>query len=393
MRKFIFPALLLSLLLSGCNAVETYNENDTVSTGIKAEESVSLSETVVSEENTENSDLNINQSEKTENTEIVTNENSTEKTDNVENIQEDSEIVQEVVQTAPQITQSTQVSSETEATQTTVLKAENIFIYEDTLTVKAGYTIQVELEIMPAGSVAELQWSSTDITIASVDQDGVVTGVGEGACTIMIKDKNNPELSKSVHIIVEPEVVVTKSHSINGVTNLTYISGILIANKTYALPSDYDPGVDPEAMEAFNEMQKAAELEGCNLYIASGYRSYETQKNIYEKYVERDGQQMADTYSARPGHSEHQTGLAFDLNSIDASFANTPEGKWIAENCYKYGFIIRYPANKSAITGYMYEPWHIRYLGVNLATAVHQSGLCLEEYLGITSFYEDDTQY
>ncbi len=386
MRKFIFPALLLSLLLSGCNAVETYNENDSVSTEIKAEESVDLSQTVFSEENVTNSESNVITSEETENNQNVTTEILTEKTENVEN-------AEQTVGITTQITENTQSSSENEVAQTTVLKAENIFIKDDTLTVKVGYTTQIKMEIMPVGSVAELQWSSTDITIASVDQNGTITGVSEGACTIMLKDKNNPELSKSVHIIVEPEVIVTKSYSINGVTNLTYISGVLVANKTYALPSDYDPGVDPEAMEAFNEMQKAAELEGCNLYIASGYRSYETQKNLYERYVERDGQQMADTYSARPGHSEHQTGLAFDLNSIDASFANTPEGKWIAENCYKYGFIIRYPANKSAITGYTYEPWHIRYLGVNLATAVHQSGLCLEEYLGITSFYEDDTQY
>lgn len=175
----------------------------------------------------------------------------------------------------------------------------------------------------------------------------------------------------------------------NGVSELTYIDGILIANKTYALPSDFDPGVDSVALAAFEEMQKVAYAEGCNIYISSGYRSYQRQVEIYNRYVSQDGQEYADTYSSRPGHSEHQTGLTFDLNSIDISFADTPEGKWLAENCHKYGFIIRYPKDKEDITGYMYEPWHIRYLGVDKATAVYESGLCLEEYLGITSSYDD----
>ena len=175
----------------------------------------------------------------------------------------------------------------------------------------------------------------------------------------------------------------------NGITQLTFIDGILIANKTYALPSDYDPGTDSTALAAFDEMQKAAYADGCNIYISSGYRSYARQVEIYNRYVAQDGQEYADTYSSRPGYSEHQTGLTFDLNSIDISFADTPEGKWVAENCHKYGFIVRYPEDKEDITGYTYEPWHIRYLGVEKATAVYESGLCLEEYLGITSSYED----
>ena len=91
----------------------------------------------------------------------------------------------------------------------------------------------------------------------------------------------------------------------------------------------------------------------------------------------------ADTFSARPGTSEHQTGLAMDVGWIDDAFANTPAGIWLAENCYKYGFIIRYQKNKESITGYKYEPWHIRYLGKDIAKDVYESGLCLEEYLGV----------
>lgn len=169
----------------------------------------------------------------------------------------------------------------------------------------------------------------------------------------------------------------------------TYIKGILIANKSYPLPSDYNPGVDSTAQSAFNQMASAAASEGINLFIVSGFRSYSTQASIYNNYVAQDGKAAADRYSARPGHSEHQTGLAFDVNSLSQSFEDTPEGKWLAANCYKYGFIIRYPKNKESITGYMYEPWHIRYLGNNTAKEVFNSGLTLEEYLGIKSVYKN----
>ena len=179
----------------------------------------------------------------------------------------------------------------------------------------------------------------------------------------------------------------TKAISPNDVTEPTYIDGILIANKTYALPSDYNPGVDPQAERALNEMIAAAKKEGLTIFMRSGFRSYSYQKDLYNSYVSRDGKAAADRYSARPGHSEHQTGLAFDVNSLSSGFGTTPEGRWVAKNCWKYGFIIRYPEGKESITGYQYEPWHVRYLGKETAKKVYDSGLCLEEYLGITSKY------
>ena len=170
---------------------------------------------------------------------------------------------------------------------------------------------------------------------------------------------------------------------------ITYVNGILIANKTYALPSDYNPGkILPDAQAAFNEMQAAAKKAGYNLTIVSGFRSYSYQGQLYNGYVARDGKAAADTYSARAGHSEHQTGLAMDINNASSSFNNTPEAKWIAENCYKYGFILRYPKGKENITGYMYESWHVRYLGKQLAKEVCDSGLTLEEFLCIDSKYK-----
>ena len=177
--------------------------------------------------------------------------------------------------------------------------------------------------------------------------------------------------------------------NIEVIDGITYVDGILIANKTYALPSDFNPGVSDEAYDALTEMEIAAAEDGISLFIVSGYRSYDDQDVIYNRYVSQDGKAEADRYSARPGHSEHQTGYAFDLNSLEEYFADTPEGIWLAENCHKYGFIIRYPKGKEHITGYMYEPWHVRYLGVDIATSVYESGLTLEEYLGITSVYAD----
>ena len=187
----------------------------------------------------------------------------------------------------------------------------------------------------------------------------------------------------------ETVMEVKNNKGIETINGITYIDGVLIVNKTYSLPKDYNPGVDATAESAFKKMQSAAASEGLNIYISSGFRSYDYQSGLYERYAQRDGYAAADRYSARPGHSEHQTGLAFDLNSIDDSFADTKEGKWVAENCHKYGFIIRYPKGKEEITGYMYESWHIRYLGVDMATKVYESGKTLEEYFGITSEYDE----
>lgn len=169
----------------------------------------------------------------------------------------------------------------------------------------------------------------------------------------------------------------------------TYIRGILVVNKTYALPSWYGGGLTAETVSAFNSMQAEAASQGLDIYISSGFRSYASQESIYNRYVAADGRAEADRYSARPGHSEHQSGLTFDLNTIDEAFAYTPEGAWVRDNAHRFGFVIRYPQGKEHITGYIWEPWHLRYLGEAVATEVYNSGLSLEEYLGITSQYAD----
>lgn len=168
----------------------------------------------------------------------------------------------------------------------------------------------------------------------------------------------------------------------------TYINGILIVNKTYALPSWYGDGLTDETLVAFEAMRAEAAAAGHDLYISSGFRSYWQQESVYNGFVEVDGREAADRYSARPGHSEHQSGLTFDLNCICEDFGYQADGQWVAANAHRFGFIVRYPQGKEHITGYIWEPWHLRYLGVDVATAVYQSGLTLEEYLGVTSSYD-----
>ncbi len=195
----------------------------------------------------------------------------------------------------------------------------------------------------------------------------------------------------------------SKGFTIETRNGATYIDGYLIANKTYALPSTFIPenpevpvtearsntSLDKDLMTAFRKMQADATAKGLNIYIASGYRSYDYQVSLYNRYVANDGKAAADTYSSRPGNSEHQTGLCFDLNSIEDSFQYTNEGKWINDNCYKYGFCIRFPKGKDAYTGYQYESWHLRYVGEELAEKLYNNGdwISLEEYFGITSEY------
>ena len=171
---------------------------------------------------------------------------------------------------------------------------------------------------------------------------------------------------------------------------ITYINGILIANKTYALPSTYNPGgLTSETQSAFNKMSADAySSAGLSLRVCSGYRSYSYQSTLYNNYVRDRGQAAADTFSARPGHSEHQTGLAIDINNASGYFDNTPEAKWVEDNCWKYGFILRYPKGKQDITGYKYESWHVRYVGYPLSKEIHDSGLTLEEFLCIDSVYK-----
>ena len=137
-----------------------------------------------------------------------------------------------------------------------------------------------------------------------------------------------------------------------------------------------------ECKDAFINMARIAELEGFNIRAISTYRTIDYQKNLFENYVKKDGIKKAETYSARAGYSEHHTGLAIDIDNIKMSyndFENTEEFNWMQNNAYKYGFILRYPKD-SSITGYIYEPWHYRYVGIEIANYIHENNITYEEY-------------
>ncbi|RPF50149.1 D-alanyl-D-alanine carboxypeptidase family protein [Aquisalibacillus elongatus] len=209
-----------------------------------------------------------------------------------------------------------------------------------------------------------------------------------------LEQKEAPELPEPEQVDEDGNVIVNNPHAID-----------VIVNKDRRLPMDFEPKnlVEPnvkndhstkklmrkEAADALEELFAGAEEAGYELYAQSGYRSIDTQRRIYNNNVNTRGQEWADKYSAVPGHSEHHTGLTMDVTiaalafNLENSFGNTPEGQWVAEHAHEYGFVIRYPEGKSDITGYSYEPWHLRYFGEEMATDIYESGLTVEEYFGL----------
>lgn len=180
-------------------------------------------------------------------------------------------------------------------------------------------------------------------------------------------------------------------------SDIASVTEPLIVNKYHALSADYVPA-DLEKLPsgklatkatcaAYRAMAADARKQGLSLYAASAYRSYALQNRLYNGYCKREGGDTAkvDAYSARPGHSEHQTGRAIDLCGSFGSlndFINTKESPWVRDNCYRYGFIVRYQADIVPLTGYQYEPWHITYVGPEVAQTMHDTGItCLEEYV------------
>lgn len=180
---------------------------------------------------------------------------------------------------------------------------------------------------------------------------------------------------------------------------------LILINKTHTVDSNYKPDdlasikyfasnrsesgryMRAEAADHFHQLIEAAADQGLKIVMTTAYRSYSFQKVLWDNYVAKDGEAAASRYSARPGTSEHQSGLAVDVSSPSVSYeltrkyADTEEGKWLAENAHKFGFIIRFPEGKEDITGYMYEPWHLRYVSESVAEEIYEADITLEEYL------------
>lgn len=177
--------------------------------------------------------------------------------------------------------------------------------------------------------------------------------------------------------------LVNKSKPFNELAYAPNLSLVTVA--TQAGRGSDERSIRPEAMPDLEKMFNAAATAGHTLQVGSGYRSYATQTAVFNRYVSQVGEAEARTFSSPPGHSEHQSGLTVDISSADMAcwletcFGQQPAGIWLAKNAHLYGFILRYPEGKESITGYQYEPWHFRYVGTDLAGALYQSGLTLEE--------------
>lgn len=274
---------------------------------------------------------------------------------------------------------------------------ENVTIYKNSKIdlnsyIKVSDNYDKNLSITREGSVDTTKNGTYKVTYIVTDSSGNKT---TKTVTFTVKDK---QITEPVTLSDGVVGTTSKGYKIENKNGATYINGIIIANKSYPLSSTYGNGLTSATTNAFNEMKADAAAVGIDLYIGSGFRSYNTQKSIYNSYVKRDGKSKADTYSARPGYSEHQTGLAMDICShnlekscVNSRFNNTEPANWLNQNAYLYGFILRYPSGKTGETGYIYESWHYRYVGKELASILYNGGnwITLESYLGITSKYSE----
>lgn len=202
--------------------------------------------------------------------------------------------------------------------------------------------------------------------------------------TVTATDSHNNSVSQDARILIKDHHDISNLDVCNDlIKEPTIVKGQILVNKNFPLPCGYDVGENVEAKANLRNLMKDMQSLNLNLSnIISGYRSFNYQVETFNRWLEKDGLEEALTYSAIPGYSEHQTGLAFDLFTEDGDFITKgKEAQWLVDNAYKYGFIIRYQTGKEDITGYQAEPWHLRYVGIDLATQLHDSNQVLEEYL------------
>ena len=211
---------------------------------------------------------------------------------------------------------------------------------------------------------------------------------------------NNPELTLE-DVVIRVNLNLDKSFYTNTVKSNLLNKDYILVNKYIYLSDDYVPNnlvkakpeysregmmlVD-EALLSFEKMYQAAKNDGYKIRIMSSFRSYQYQVNLYNKYVKDDGVEAADKYSARPGFSEHQTGLCVDIDDGVINYQAFEKSRsyiWMKNNSYKYGFIERYPKDKEKITGYSYESWHYRYVGEKIATYIHDHNITFDEYFAM----------
>lgn len=246
-------------------------------------------------------------------------------------------------------------------------------------------------------------WAITDLQLQT--EELMATGVYDEntkqTIKLFLEESKSLEPGKGLPLVEEATSDVSDAKVLSNPYDV-----LAIVNKEFALPENYEPEdlVTPNvrfpfteelpkkqmrqvAANALEKMFKAADKENLELFAQSGYRSYDRQEVIFASNVEKHGEKEANIFSARPGESEHQSGLTMDVTSPDVNFdliiefGETAEGKWIKEHAAEYGFIIRYPEGKEEITKYQYEPWHLRYVGKKAAKEIMKNNLTLEEYI------------
>lgn len=201
------------------------------------------------------------------------------------------------------------------------------------------------------------------------------------------EEPEEPAFDREEHSIDDPASIWVVSNKQRPLSPADFAPGDL--SMPEGVENEFSQPLREPAARAVESLVAAAAADGLNVRIISAYRDYATQVALYNGYVARDGQEAADTYSARPGHSEHQTGLAVDFDDhgacyLASCFGETPAGSWLAEHAAEYGFVLRYPEGKQEVTGFMPEPWHFRYVGPELAEEMRASGVTtLEEFFGL----------
>ena len=301
-----------------------------------------------------------------------------------------------------------------------------IILSENTIDLEVGNEKVIEATFDPSDAEdKDVSWESSDTSVAEVDSQGKIKAISAGNCSVTVKLISNPDIQSNVDVSVLSQVEnkdneteaqdepQSESYSNNESSysnsqandSETYYGDwkTVIVNSERAVPSNWSVSttnvagstVDVRIAPALRELLDAAYADGVSTSICSGYRSIETQQRLVDNSVASFRSQgysydeaLRLTYKelAVPGHSEHNLGLAVDFYSSETGltedFAYTPLGKWLKENAHKYGFILRYAKEKEHITGITYEPWHYRYVGVENAANIRNSGLCMEEYFG-----------
>ncbi len=265
-------------------------------------------------------------------------------------------------------------------------------------------SMALSVDFSPKDKFCPVSWHSEDDSIVSISRDGSVTGNRPGSAAVTATADNGTSISVNVEVLSKPlppgSDLPELYHDIpivaNGTTPLDgeYVPDNLVKIPSYLKVNKNGMTMTAETLEAYSRMALDAErATGQALMVISGYRSYATQKRLYDEdvatfmsrgYSRAKAEELTERSTNKPGHSEHQLGNSLDIGtgpSLQYDFVYTPAGRWVTAHAHEYGFILRYPADKTEITTIDYEAWHFRYVGVEHATYIYEHDLCLEEYI------------